>query len=244
MWSNIFSVSRSFLEIIYFLSGIAVAIVAIIGLKQLRIALEQLKTSIKQVEIGMNQVSVGIEQVSLLKQDIETRNQRQAVEKSIEFIEKYKKVIFPLASQHHKTMSELNYEPYSKEVLDIKDFPFSNWEEWKSAVDKVMKTEIFDIFNELELFSSAFISRLADEQLAFQPLGKTFVNLIEKNYDLFCVCRVTAPYINTSKLYMIWKHRIKKRELDKESKKLEDVRTLIKDTKIIPIGLEDKQSGC
>lgn len=238
MWQSIYLVLKESLEFIYFAAGIVIAFVAILGLRQLKFAFEQLKTSIKQVEIGMDQVSIGMQQISLLKKDIETRNQRQSVEKSIEFIERYKSKIFPLTAKHMEVMKENKLGYYQHEVLNMKEFPFPGEGDWDDAIKKLKMTkDVVDAFNELELFSSAFISRLADEKLAFQPLGNTFVQFIEKNYDLFCVCRSRAPYINTIQLYIIWKNRIKKKELDLEMKKLEEVRSSIKDVSIKPIGV-------
>ncbi|WP_433752933.1 hypothetical protein [Paenibacillus amylolyticus] len=233
MYEMIYQLIRSFIELIYFISGIVLAIIAIYGLRQFKIALDQLTVSIKQVEIGM-------EQVSLLKHDIEVRNKRLSVEKSIEFIERYKNTIFPLAVKHRELMEQYEYSFYTEDVIDIKEFPFSNQDDFKKAFDKTIKTEANDLFNEIELFSSAFTSRLADEELAFQPLGKTFVRLIDRNYDIFCVCRSSAPYANTVKLYITWKERLKKNELDKQINQLEKARSKIKNTKITPLGLDEQ----
>ncbi len=173
-----------------------------------------------------------------MKKDMETRNKRLSVEKSIEFIERYKNNVFPLKSKHKNVMDQKGYGYFDNEVKDLKEFPFSNEEEFKRAYQKTIDTDVDNIFNELELFSSAFTSKLADEELAFQPLGKTFVRTVEQNYDTFCICRTTAPYVNTLELYILWKDRLKKIELEREINKLEQARKKIKETKLTPIGVE------
>jgi hypothetical protein len=236
MWESI----RSVFEILYFLSGIIVAVIAFIGLKQLKIGLQQLQISFKQVEIGMNQVKVGIEQISLLKHDIEIRNKRLSVDKAIEFIQRFNSIIFPLETKVDEKINKNGYQHYSEKIPDVWHFPFKNNDDLNKAIEKVINTDADELFNELEIFSAAFISRLADEEIAFPPLGRTFVRLVEKYYDSFCVCRLHAPYINTIKLYDHWKNKINKIEIDSKINKLEKAKAKIKELKITPLGVDEK----
>lgn len=93
--------------------------------------------------------------------------------------------------------------------------------------------EIQNAVNELEIFSSAIVNRVADENISFQLCSKIFCEFVEKNYLHYCFSRKTKDsleYKNTVTLYTKWSKELTEYsytlEMNDISKKLEDLKKI------------------
>ncbi|MED4783461.1 hypothetical protein [Brevibacillus choshinensis] len=240
-WNDTFLAAiKPTIEIFYLAGGVVLAVVGFFGLKQIKIGLDQVKNGMQQVETGMQQVAVGLEQVHLLKYDIETRNKRMAVEKAMEFIEKFTDLIVQWRGYNDKLRQD-GIEIQRFHVADFNEPKFTK-PEYEHVIQKKHVFGGTDFINRLELFSSAFISGLADEEIAFQPVGALYCTFIQENYDLLCYYRHTenAPFHSLIQLYTIWDSRIQQQSLHDQISKLEKAKEQIPITQSVkPIGVKD-----
>src|SRR5438067_111668 len=136
---------RPLLESLFFIAGVAVAIAALVGLQQVR----------------------------LMKQDIETRNARAAREKAIEQVTRYFDTFCSLHAIFAKECIAKNLPWYVGAVGDLSQASLS-----KSQSAAAMKRFELDSWlvalNELQTIASAFAYAVADEEIGFKAIGRTF----------------------------------------------------------------------
>jgi len=165
----------------------------------------------------------GLQQIKLLKADIITRNTRQAVEKSIEYMDKFANKLIPLQSEYHIFLKE---KGISKSIGPV---DFTEKKELISLKPEILKIKLSypnlnNYVNELELLAAAINSGLADKDLAFQPMGRAFCKMVEQVYDIICLSRSrnkTNMYANISTLYTSWKELINQNDLICEKNEIE-----------------------
>jgi hypothetical protein len=190
---KIVEVIRPFLEALYFIASIFMATTVIIGIRQIQI----------------------------LKSDIEIRNKRAAVEKSLEYLNFYSSQLLPARAKYR--------EELHKRVTKLADTSHLLNKEFKLSVDDLSKEIISEcllkdelgashILNQLEFFSAAMLNRIADEDLVFTPVAHSFCQIVEEEFVLIALYRANSvPFENVVKLYNKWSKRleVQKYELQK-----------------------------
>lgn len=211
---EIFEIIKSVVEFLYFLSGIGLLVGVYFGYAQLK----------------------------TMRKDMEDNHKRNSVEKTIEYLNWFASTFVPLLASGYDKID-------GKEVVvfkELKSYPFDFNEEvprsekiTKSIAVKI-EAEFDHISNQLEYFSAAMVSGLANEQLAFYPLSKIYCTYIENAYDFYCYSRVGARgknlYKNTIELYNLWNDRLKDIELEESQKLLNEQRSKLNVKTIEPIG--------
>jgi hypothetical protein len=202
---------KDWLELAYYASGIAVAIIAGLGLRQIRV----------------------------LKTDIKLRNERAAKERAIEYSTRYLSRYCALNSawfDYCQKNSVPNYEgpignfTYASLPKKYKELLLERWKhpKWLDAI------------NELSAIASAFTSGVADECEGFKIIGRSFCLTVEHNYDLLAAAhdRVCPYYYTIVALYQTWRPRMKEAELLDERTKIDLEIAKQTQSKIKPIGCE------
>jgi hypothetical protein len=216
-----FDSSKSIIENIYFLSAPILLIVAIIGLAQIWVAKYTLKISSK----------------------------REAALFSFDLCEKYMASTDEIYQTILENLSELkiDYRKIEKTRLDnftdteIRsllseqyDLISNNYENLKGA--------FINLLNELERYSLPFISKIADEQIAYDNECINFIHKVKLSSFFIFKSRelreTNLMFENTTKLYAIWHDRLNANTLDEEISDLKDKRSKIKPKKINPIGVK------
>jgi hypothetical protein len=203
---------RTLLELASFASGPLVLIVAILGLRQLYFAQGQIDTAkgiFRKQSIRESFIAAANECRNFSDTMMPTIN---TIDK---FIEDNKITIF----QDAKIIETEN--GFKIDMSQIKP-------------DDVIKlSEIDGIFNKyfngMELFALHFVSRIADENIAFLMMGKPYVEEVEQ-------MAVLLPLTNSSQddfkaiwpLYFSWKARLQKQKLEKEKSEIESKLKTIK----------------
>jgi hypothetical protein len=211
-----YSIIKEGIELIYYLSSIGLLIGVIVGLKQLK----------------------------LMKKDFEVKNQRASIEKSIEYLNLFATEFIPIAGKVLLEIEKKNVKFYKGPINP--DFRFDhNCNPSSKYIRDLLKASIecdaITVLNRFEYFSAAFISGLADEELAFIPLSRLYCEYIEQLYVVLCYLRRDEDqnsFEYTVKLYNMWKKRLEKMKLEKKKSKLDEEISKIREERIRYIGDE------
>lgn len=184
---------KELLEIIYYLSGIVLAIGVLIGMIQLKITQKQ---------------------IALLNKDYKTKNKRAVIESSIKYLEVAKSLIVDMSDYRRRFVKEIPNRADTSSLFN-KDFMLDDEEKILNKKELVIelivqeKLGLVHILNELEVFSVAMLNGVADENIVFTPFGRVFCEFIEEEHLKLTFSRTTGtPYENLVKLYNIWKDRL------------------------------------
>jgi hypothetical protein len=178
---------RPYAEIAYFIAGVGLLIVAGFGLRQL----------------------------GLLKEDIRTRNLRAAREKAIEAANQYVREFIPSYNRFWHKTRKAGLSSYDGPVSD---FTRKSVEErlLKNAVKRLELTMSTNAFNFLETVAAHFTTGVADENIGFRIIGRSYCGAVGSNYDIISLCRPekACPLCdNIVQLYRTWSARLSKEEL-------------------------------
>lgn len=184
---------RPYAELLYFLSGVGLLIVAFYGLKQLH----------------------------LLKEDIRTRNTRAAREKALEAAMLYAHDFVPNWNKYSLKLKEAKLGSYKGAVGDFSPDSLTVTQKVQSAArGKFLPGPGLAALNSLDVIASMFVHGLADDKVGFRTIGRSFCGTVANNYDLFTIFRNPA-YDDTERLYQIWRPRITLEELEATRDKLD-----------------------
>jgi hypothetical protein len=215
---EIFDYSKSIVENASYLSGPIIALLGLIVFFQLRLA----------------------------KKATVITSKRQAAELSTKQIEIYYNVIIPL---HTKFMDLLVAEKFDNvEIRNLKNFTSNELSSGKE--DNLLEEAEFlhknvipalDAMNSMEAFSTYFIKGVADEEIAFSSLGRTFCYTVKIYSFVYCILRDgeshdVLPYENTIKLYDSWNSQLNSKRIESELKKKTEELKKIKIEKINILG--------
>jgi hypothetical protein len=209
---------RPWIELLYFVSGIAVAIGVVYGLKQIR----------------------------LLKKDIRLRNERAAKEKAIEYGRRYLRDYVQLNGAFFDDCQSGKLESYFGPIGDFTSGSVLRSEEAGLMANKRYALPSWlPAMNELEAISAAFTSGVADEATGFNIVGRTFCKSVEHSYDLIALSRHKANdahgyWSNIVQLYKMWSPRLEEAELRQAKEHLDSRIATVsaRGTRIPPIGTE------
>lgn len=208
---NIFT---TILETIYYLSSVGVLIVAIIGLKQLKIA----------------------------KNSLIIRSRREAGALANEQSKHYIEDIIPMIDMLDEFLNKKGFEKYkgnistysNKDLLEYSESWYLKWLRLNLKEQPSLKA-----LNALDGFASFFTSKIADEGIAFRSVGITYCNTVESLYPYIACVREDenfGHYNNIVDLHKIWQPRIDKFQMEKNLNDLQGRINKIEDSKIDPIG--------
>jgi hypothetical protein len=208
---------RPWIELLYFVSGVVVAVCVAIGLKQIR----------------------------LLKKDIRLRNERAAKEKAIEYASRYLCNYVRLSGVFFDEYRAAGLEPYPGPVGDFTPRSFRGLRIAEMAQKRFALGSWLPAMNELEAICAAFTSGVADEAAGFKIVGRSFCRTVESDYDLIALSRdiagsAHAYWSNIEQLYKMWSPRLEEAELRKAKERLDGriASVAARGTKINPIGTE------
>lgn len=195
---------KNWLEIIYFLSGPAIAVIAYFALAQIRVAKTQLEEQKKALRITSKRDALKLtaEQVTLYcDKIIPLQNTLDAKLKSegIDFLDKF----------------EIEFESGSIRVIPPK-------EDIKSQEFSKFGKEFVDVANAMESFSTYFATGVADERIAYLSLGSTFCASM-KTYApiLIPLGNDGRRFSATLRLYSIWGVRLESENLEKQKAEID-----------------------
>ena len=173
-------------------------------------------------------IVIALRQLKVMKDDIRIKNKRASVNKSIEYLNWFATEFIPESDEYYGKLIGKKINLYDK----LKQYDFNYNEEVnqksKTVMDSIkIKKECGagNLNNQLEFFSAAMMSGLADEELAFNPLAEAFCEYVEINYDVYCDSRKGGRdrlFSHTIALYKMWHERLESIGLSKEKQKIEE----------------------
>ncbi|WP_226677229.1 DUF4760 domain-containing protein [Mesobacillus jeotgali] len=207
------------LEILYYIAGIGLFIIGMKGLKQLT--------------IGLQQVSIGLEQVSIAKQDIEIRSQREAALLAVNQSEIFSNELIPLWNNIYLMYKAKDIPIYKGPILnfDLNESEINSYLQTFAKTKKFKKEEYDDFIqnnillaNKLEAVSLYFVKGIADEQIVFESLSKSFQDMVKILYPIIVQLRQTNKnaFSNLIELFCIWGSRFEEKELLEQKEKISD----------------------
>jgi hypothetical protein len=213
---NIVDNTKSLIENLYLLSGPIIAILATVGIFQLR----------------------------LTKKAMILSSRRNAAQLATKQIEIYNNTIVPLQNKYFQIskannipqvsikIGEFNYEYLLEKLGSKKVREYITVRSKLNFPDKEVKYA-------MEAFSTYFINSVADEKIAFFSIGYSFCFWVEDHYfDIAWSLHKGEKYYfqNLISLYNLWSARIKKQDLSHKKEMIMKEINSISDTAIDPIG--------
>ena len=213
------SILRQVLEDLYYVAGIAIAVVAWKGLEQLRVT-----------------------------RDIAKKNaQREALRFAAERCQYFADSVAPAQDRFATAYRNANCTFLTKpgtfsvkggELTVISGFN----EALYNAESPRLRTDIPTYLNTLEAFAIPFIARMADDDLGYQETGISFSSMVTEVLPLLYKVRKTnysGPYASTLRLYEHWSERRSAEEAGQNLMKAAEIaKQRSKPGKIDPIGTD------
>jgi len=220
-----FPMVRNILEVLFFLANIALACIAAVGLRQIKIGLEQLKLT-KEIE--------------------DTNSKRESVKLAAELCKYYgHEVIIAQNAAARKYAAEkctflaVNPQPIPAFVLKDGDFKQVNYDinrvhpEWPKVI-----IEFVTFLNKAESFAIPFAEGVADDRIGFQETAASFISSIGIFMPAIYYLRMTqnVRYASVLKLWNIWHDRQVAKAITPEVMKgIQDLIAAAERSKIKPI---------
>jgi hypothetical protein len=206
---------KDFLEILYYLSGPVLVIVAIYGLKQIKISSQQIKETRETRKIS---------------------SKREAYNIAAEQCKYYIETIIPLLNKLDEIIDvkKLEYFEKSEIIIDNEKIAVKPYMT-NGALDKVFNEcleEMHTVINCIESFSVYFVSGVAADIVGFNTLGRTYTNSVRKLLPIIIPFGKDGSFKHTKGLFTAWNARIDKEALLKEK---EEVEKKIKNQRTISI---------
>lgn len=206
---------RPVFETLFFLSGVAVAIIALKGLEQLRIAKETAKTSAR----------------------------REAFKLAADECRNFAERIIPLSQPVADHCKKLNLTSFSNpkfkisggEIIETTFSAAAILADIAKCADSLMS-----FLNSMEAFAIFFTSGIADESVAYRETGLEFCRLAAIYMPAIWYLRENnlPRYESTVKLYELWNARKESEALLKTQKSIDQSLKALKKDAIKPIGTE------
>lgn len=212
---------RNILELIYFISGPALLIVAIYALRQIKEARNQVQETRKARLLSAKRESYKI-----------------AADKCSYYME----TVIPLMNILDKEIDSKKVTYFEKSVVT----KTSNSYKLKPAnISKEEKETLFslpitEVFNPLESFSLFFTSGVADEKVGYLTLGHTFCESVDSYLPILIMLSSDQEhYNNIMQLFTIWNTRKEREKLEADKQRIEKAISDKREITIKPIGTTD-----
>jgi hypothetical protein len=204
--------ARALLELGYFVATLAICYLAWRALAQLEIAKVALQTAQGDLETA--------------RKDISTRIEREAASETLRQLKTWADEIIPAINAMSSRWGEiplplvrLSMERFDLEELGGKDVKFCVHHD--KVIDAFKKDASFKGLvqkaqNLTEASAMAFMTGVANEELAFAPLSDIFCHMVEMSYPAYAGMRKQNrlnQWEYTIRLYQVWSQRRAKHQL-------------------------------
>jgi hypothetical protein len=204
------------LELLYFASGITIAVAAIWGLQQLRITRQIARTNAK----------------------------REALKFAAERCQYYAEVVVPLKAKMVEEYDRLGLRflsNHSKWAIQDGEIVKYNFETklLDAEVPKLFNSIVYYL-NALEAFAIPFVASVADDDLGYQEAALSFCSSVKLSMPAFFQMRRknAARYESTIKLYDLWNKRMLANASIPTIESMTELVKSVEKERIKPIGTE------
>lgn len=201
------------LELLYYCSGVALALIAALGLRQLSLAEEN---------IG---VITGIAR---------TTAKRDAFKLAAEQCAHYYRDIILLLNEYD---AWINGWDIKIEAESIKVKPKTPRVKERFLKEIMSQNKDLPALNALEGMSVLFTSGVASEEVAFSSIGTTFCHSVRRLLPTLVLVAADGYFRHVLSLYMVWQKRIERQKLDQDRENTEARLRDLEEHGIRPIGM-------
>lgn len=236
--SIVYGYMRNFLELLYFCSGIIVAVVGVAALTQITIMKQQ-------ALILKDQLMLLREQLIVMKNDMVLRSQREAAVLAAEQHLFYCDVILSCQAKYEEVSEEENIPLYSGPLYEydetgLEKIEKSFYSPWINSSQEYNDAEI-DLLNNMDAFSLYFTKGIADEEIIFHSVAGNYCKFFRHLYRM--IAYNTKPgrvshYSSAIQLYDRWSSRIQLERTKQQMKELEKSIDGLKNSQVPIIGTE------
>lgn len=198
------------LEILYFIAGIIVSITAILALKQIKI----------------------------MKHTSDIQSKRDALTITSEQCVNYMTNIIKLQNEFYQSLKDKQIYFFEGWHVQLNDNKISLQHEGKIGFRNFKKMNFATVCNAMEAFATYFTSKVADESVAFNTLGTTYINATESLMPILLEVNKDGYYKNVIKLYILWKKRMISNKLQIQQENIQTEMEKYHSERIKPIGVE------
>ncbi len=220
---NFLDYVRTILELLYFSSGIVIAIAAVFALKQIRVGLEQLRTTREIANTNAKRESIKL-----------------AAEQCNYYAEKTVPLFTNLASEYNRLgLTFMSSKPQFK--IQKGEIVNTNFD------TKLLDTEVPRVIvplvyflNSLEAFAIPFAAGVADEDLGYQETAIAFCQAVQTHMPALFQMRRTnnGRFESIMTLYNLWNTRLVGHALAPIMETLEELVKSSQEQRIKPLGTE------
>lgn len=200
---------HSILESLFFLSGIALAVLAGIGLRQLTVAKEIARTDAT----------------------------RDSLKLAAEQCAHYNHHIIPMIDALTHAVEANNIVFYDKSQVEVKadkvKVTSTAMPEDIRALIQV-GTEFLTLFNAMDAFAIFFLAGVADEKLAFSAVGTHYCQIVRRHLSHLMIHK--GGFDNVLQLFFLWNGRLESLRLQMERQEIENNLQKIQNKFIKPVG--------
>lgn len=194
MYNDFIGMIKPTCEMLYFISSLIVAYAAISALKQIRVMEKSISIQSKRdaLKTSSDQCLYYMSEIIKLQNELS----EEIDGKGVSFLKKW------------------NVEVKGNDIQLKHEGPVDRQE-----FIKLLQCDFPKAFNPMEAFATYFVSKVADENIAFKTVGKTYVNTVEEYIPLLLHLSENGHYHNILQLYILWKNRFESIELQNQIQK-------------------------
>ncbi|SHG70579.1 hypothetical protein SAMN05444483_12330 [Salegentibacter echinorum] len=214
--------TKDILEIIYFLSTPLLALFAYKALGQIKQTKNQIDESRKSRQLS---------------------SKRESYKLSAEKCDYFLNNLIPKMNLIYRKLEEENVKFFEDSEVIIANKRITVNPDLKKPEDLLKLIDdvpILELFNALESFAVFFVSGVADENIAFLTIGRSYCSTVKTYLPILIpLSDNNKHFANTLNLFIIWHSRIEKENLEKEKTKIEEKLKQSQTVNIDPIGTKD-----
>jgi len=205
-FETIFSVAEDVANFLYLISGFLLVFGLLITFLQLKVLKVQVSYQLESTQ----------KELEFIKEDMRTRNERAAVEKSIDYLNMFANEILPKMEKYMITIGDEklkinNWDPSATDYkIDLFSLPKQEQLIIFQKIDIRYQNGLLGLLNNIEFFSAGVIHGLAKENVVYEPIANAFITFVSNEIiEISSQRHLGVPFENTIKLYNKWKLRKK-----------------------------------
>lgn len=163
---------------------------------------------------------LGLQQIAILKSTAATQAKRDALRLTSEQCAIYMDKIIAGQNDFNRKLKASNITWFEGWTIDMQGQEVRAHRNTPQNMQNLSELDIGHL-NQMEAFSVYFVSRLADETVAYRTVGKTFINHMNKVMPFVLTARKDGYFQNMVTLYVTWKTRAEAERLAFEQKEID-----------------------
>ena len=184
----------------------------------------------------------GLRQITVTKNNARTSAKRESYRLAAEQCHRFNEAIIPKMNHYDDVSKKIKWDLIDKADVQILDNGFKV----KASVGKLDDAldprilAALEVLNSLESFAIFFTTGLADEQLAFSSVARTYCLQVKEMLPLVAtLSEGTGEYRHLLRLFFLWNGRLNKSKLLLDKQRIEKRIKEIGGRTVTPLGLED-----